>query len=188
MALIRLLTQLHHSFFSTLERLTSGWLLSLWARLTFLAVLVFYFWNSGNTKIGDTIFQIQDGAYFQILGESGMIAYDFDTANVPWYLDLMVYLGTISEFLLPLLIIIGLFTRISAIGMTIFILVQSYVDIYVHKVDAGTIGVLFDRDPNSLIMDQRALWILMLGILILKGAGKISLDHLIYNWWQRRTQ
>ena len=69
----------------------------------------------------------------------------------PGISTLIVIFGTLAEFALPLMIILGLFTRIAAIGMSIFVLVQSYVDIYVHKVDAGTIGALFDRDSASLV-------------------------------------
>lgn len=190
MKLIETLKQLHDTLFATLNRLTSGWLTGLLARLTFLAVLFFYYVNSVTTKLGAGfagIFQIQDSAYFQILGEEGMLAYEFDTANIPWYVDLVVALGTYMEFLLPVAIVLGLFTRIAAIGMIIFIFVQSYVDIAVHKVDAGTVGALFDRHSDSLIMDQRALWVFLLAVLVLKGAGSLSVDRLLGRWWENRT-
>ena len=189
MKLIAAIKHLHDAFFATLDRLTSGWLTGLLARLTFLAVLFFYYVNSVQTKIGEGImgiFQIQDSAYFQILGEEGMLAYDFDTANIPWFIDLVVALGTYMEFLLPVAIVLGLFTRIAAIGMAVFVLIQSYVDIAVHKVDAGTIGALFDRHSDSLVMDQRALWLFLLAVLILKGAGSLSLDRLLGTWWKDR--
>ncbi len=189
MSLINSLKKLHDAVFGAIEKIGDGWLVGALARLTFLAVLFGYFWNSGKTKIGEGlfgIFQIQDGAYFQILGEAGMIAYEFDTANIPWYVDLIVFIGTISEFLLPLLIIAGLFTRIAAAGMAIFVFVQSYVDIYVHKVDAGTIGTLFDREATSLVMDQRALWMFLFAVLIIKGAGALSIDRLLANWWKAK--
>ena len=38
-------------------------------------------------------------------------------------------------------------------------------------VDAGTIGALFDRFPDSVILDQRLLWIFPLAYLVVKGAG-----------------
>ncbi|MCB1387159.1 MAG: DoxX family membrane protein [Nitratireductor sp.] len=189
MSLIVTLKNLHDRFFTAVEMLTGNWLAGLLARLTFLAVLFFYYLNSVATKTGEGIlgiFDIQDGAYFQILGEAGMLAYQFDTANVPWYLDLVVALGTYMEFLLPVLIVAGLFTRIAAIGMAFFVLVQSYVDITVHMADAGTIGALFDRHSDSLILDQRALWLFLLAYLALKGAGALSLDALASRWWAGR--
>lgn len=184
MNFINAITRLHHAVFSKLSQIADAWLLGLLARVTFAAVLFLYFWNSAKTKIGEGLFglfSIQDGAYFQILGETGMLAYDFDTANIPWYVDAIVAFGTWAEFALPLMIIFGLFTRIAAIGMSVFVLVQSYVDIHVHKVDAGTVGALFDRDSASLVMDQRALWLFLFAVLILKGAGAISLDRFLGN-------
>ena len=126
MKLIAAIKNLHDAFFATQERLTSGWLTGLLARLTFLAVLFFYYVNSVKTKIGDGImgiFQIQDSAYFQILGEEGMLAYDFDTANIPWFIDVVVALGTYMECLLPVSIVLGLFTRVAAVVIALFVLV-----------------------------------------------------------------
>lgn len=180
---------LHDQVFGTIEKLAGNWLVGALARLTFFGVLFFYFWNSGKTKIGEGlfgIFNIQDSAYIQILGEEGMLAYEFDTANIPWYIDLVVFMGTMAEFVLPLMIVLGLFTRIAAAGMAIFIFVQSYVDIYIHKIDAGTIGTLFDREATSLVYDQRALWLFILAVLILKGGGNLSVDRLLSNWWRAR--
>ncbi|MBL4599521.1 MAG: DoxX family protein, partial [Rhizobiaceae bacterium] len=93
-----------------------------------------------------------------------------------------------GEFLLPLLVVIGLFTRIASLGMIGFILVQSYVDIVFHKADAETIGAWFDRDSSSLIMDQRLLWVFLLIVLVVKGAGTISIDTVIGKWWQNRIK
>lgn len=186
MTIVSQLVILHQRVFSWLENHADRWLLGLLARIVFLAVLAFYFWNSAKTKIGEGFFgflNIQDGAYFQILGEQGMLAYEFDTANIPFHVDAIVYLGTWMEFILPALIILGLFTRIAAIGMMIFVIVQSYVDIAVHKVDPTTIGALFDRQSGSVILDQRALWSFLLIYLILKGAGALSLDRVLAGWW-----
>lgn len=190
MNIVENLVSIHHRVFGILERLTVGWSLSLAARFVFAAVLLLYFWNSAWGKIGDGFFGflvMQDGAYFSTLGEAVMTAYDFDTANVPFYLDAVVYFGTWMEFLLPLLITLGLFTRLAALGMVGFVTVQSIVDIAVHKVGATTIGALFDRDSASVILDQRALWMLLFLILIIKGGGLFSLDYLLLRGWQKRA-
>ena len=79
---------------------------------------------------------------------------------------------------LPVLIVAGLFTRIAALGMVVFVLVQSYVDITAHAADEKTVGSFFDRIPDSVIADQRTLWIFLLLYLFIYGAGKVSLDHL----------
>ena len=74
---------------------------------------------------------------------------------------------------------IGLFTRIAAAGMIVFVAVQTYVDIAFHKVNAETIGAWFDNISGAAIMDQRALWVLLFLYLILKGPGLISVDHVL---------
>ena len=181
---------LHASTFGTLDRLAGNWLLPLLARLVFLAVLFGYYLNSFRTKVEEGLagfFQVKDGAYFQILGESGMLAYEFDTANVPFHLDAVVYSGTYFELLLPILIVLGLFTRLAAAGMIVFVLVQSYVDIHVHGAGAGLIGQLFDNDPGSQIWDQRTLWVFLFAVLVIRGGGSLSLDTLLSGWWKRRS-
>ena len=45
--------------------------------------------------------------------------------------------------------------------------------------DAQTIGAWFDRQSGSLIMDQRAFWIFLLVVLVLRGGGPLSLDRLL---------
>ena len=77
------------------------------------------------------------------------------------------------------LIVLGLFTRLAALGMLVFVAVQSYVDIAFHGVDAETIGALFDRLPSATIADQRALWAFLLVTLVIKGGGALSLDALL---------
>ncbi|MEM1314290.1 MAG: hypothetical protein AAGI51_07040, partial [Pseudomonadota bacterium] len=67
----------------------------------------------------------------------------------------------------------------AAVGMLIFIAVQSYVDIAFHGVDAATIGSWFDNLSNAAIADQRAMWAFLFVYLAVKGAGAASLDHLI---------
>lgn len=190
MALIILLKRLHCSFFNKITIYTNGWFLSTAARFCFLAVIYFYYINSANTKVGEGLlgfFDIQFGAYIQILTEAGMAAYDFEIANVPFLQKCIVYMGTYAEFILPTLIVIGLFTRLASLGMIGFIFVQSIVDITAHGADASTIGAWFDRDSASLILDQRTLWVFILLVLVIKGPGFLSLDKLLSGWWHKRT-
>ncbi|MEO0635782.1 MAG: DoxX family protein [Pseudomonadota bacterium] len=182
MAFYTPIQRLHDGVFDTTQRAAGDWLLPSAARFVFAAVLALYYWNSAQVKIQDGVFgflSLKSGAYFSILGEQGMLAYDFNVDNVPFYVDAVVYAGTWAEFILPALIIIGLFTRAASLGMIIFVIVQSYVDVAVHKVDAETTGALFDRFSGSLIMDQRALWIFLLLVLVIKGAGALSVDRLL---------
>ena len=182
MPIISAISALHDRIFTSLESGLNGWFLGLAARLVFTGVLLLYYLNSFATKVGEGFtgfFVVQDGAYYQIL-PSVIEAYEYDTANIPFIpYDLIVIAGTYTEVLLPIMIVIGLFTRIAALGMIGFIIVQSYVDIVFHGVEEKTIGALFDRFPDSLILDQRSLWIFLLAYLVIKGAGAISLDGIL---------
>ena len=102
--------------------------------------------------------------------------------------QLIVYAGTYAEFILPVLIVIGLLARLAALGMAGFIAVQSYVDITAHAVGAETIGSFFDRIPDAAIVDQRFLWMFLLIYLAVYGAGKISIDHLLFGRRRRRDR
>ena len=90
---------------------------------------------------------------------------------------LVVTAGTWAEFLLPLCIVIGLFTRFAALGMIVFIIVQSLTDIFGHGVGGSDLGRWFDAAPDALILDQRSLWVALLSVLLFLGAGPLSADR-----------
>ena len=174
--------RMHNAAFSALETTIGNWLPSLFARFAFASVLGLYYWTSFQTKIGSGLFgflNIADGAYYQIL-PSVIDAAGNDVANVsffPW--TIIVYLGTYAEFLLPVLIMLGLFTRLASLGMIGFIIVQSFVDVVFHDIGAEATGAMFDRFPDAAIFDQRLLWVVPLVFLVIKGAGAASLDALL---------
>lgn len=154
------------------------------ARIVFAGVLLMYYWNSGLTKLGDGVWgvlQPSSGAYVQIFPKA-MEAVGYDTSQLTVFHWAVVTGGTIAEFVLPVLIIIGLFTRLAAVGMIGFIVVQSLTDLYGHGGIAheGTLGAWFDRMSDALILDQRAFWVLCLMILVFKGAGPLSVDRLLF--------
>ncbi len=163
--------------YGSLNRLGDS-LLPLLARLTFAGVLFMYYINSGLTKLGDGIAGLWTpslGAYAQIFPKQ-MEAVGYDVSQLPGYSTIIVLAGTWAEFILPVLIIVGLLTRPAALGMIGFVVVQSLTDIIGHGAEAGA---WFDGSSDSLIMDQRSLWVLLLLILVFKGAGWLSLDRLI---------
>ncbi len=158
--------------------------LPLLARFVFAAVLLMYFWNSGLTKLGDGLLGFlspSSGAYVQIFPKA-MEAVGYDTSQLTLFHWAVVVGGTVAEFVLPLLIIVGLLTRLAAFGMIGFIVVQSLTDLFGHGGIAhdGTLGAWFDRMPDALILDQRAFWVLALLILVFKGAGALSIDRLLF--------
>ena len=72
-------------------------------------------------------------------------------------------------------------TRFAALGMIVFIVVQSVTDLIGHGAlsDPLVLGAWFDKAPDGIILDQRALWIFLLLVLVFKGAGPLSLDRMI---------
>lgn len=174
------LISFHNSIFSKIEANTA-WLLPTLARLVFAGVLFLYFWNAALTKLGDGIFGVFKpslGAYAQIFPRA-MEAVSYDVSLMGAHHWLVVVAGTLAEFVLPVLIVLGLFTRLAALGTIGFIVIQSLTDIIGHGADPKTIGAWFDRFSDSLIMDQRAFWVLLLGILVIRGAGPFSVDRLL---------
>ncbi len=168
--------------------LAGDWFLGLVARLVFGSVLLVFFLNSALTKVGSGFpgFLIpRDGAYAQILPSVAQSA-GYDISKISFFpYGLMVYLGTYAEFVLPILILIGLFTRLSALSMIGFIFVMTYVDIQFHGIDAKAIGAPFDRIHDSMVWDQRLLWIFPLVYLVIRGAGRISVDDVLSRFYDK---
>lgn len=165
----------------SLERVADA-VLTTGARLLFAAVLLLYYWNSGLTKLGDGLFGFLSpsvGAFAQIWPKQ-LEAVSYDASQLSVFHHAVVLAGTWTEFLLPLLILLGLFTRLAAFGMIGFVVVQSLTDIYGLGADADTIGAFFDRFPDGHILDQRAFWIFALLTLVLKGGGPLALDRLLF--------
>lgn len=177
------LIYLHRSAFGLIERLAGNWLLPTLARFTFAATLFLYFWNSALTKTGEGLFGIFSpplGAYAQIWPKAFEAA-GYDVSAMSWFQWLVVVAGTSAEFLLPVLIVVGLFTRLAALGMIGFVFVQSLTDYYGHGARdvPETFGAWFDRVPDSLILDQRLFWMMILATILFKGAGPLSLDRVL---------
>lgn len=154
---------------------TDNWLLPTAARLVFAAVLLAYFWASALTKVGDGIFTPSVGAYAQIFPRM-LEAAGYDASQLGLWPQLIVLAGTWGEFVLPALIVLGLFTRLAAVGMVGFVAMQSLTDVYGHLAGPETIGAWFDRASDAVILDQRAFWVLLFLVLIVKGAGPLSAD------------
>lgn len=189
MSIVEKIVALYARLFDLIERDTQGWFIGLSARVTFLAVLFLYFFNSWSTKVEggglSGLFTVRDSAWYQVVPWAVESA-GGDLSKVGILDDLVVHAGTYAELLLPLLIVAGLFARAAALGMIVFVAVQSFVDIRFHGVGPETTGSLFDRFPDSAIADQRLLWIFLLAMIVVKGAGSLSLDRLAGNWVMKK--
>jgi putative oxidoreductase len=167
------LLSLHDQFAGALDR-HADWLLPTAARAVFAAVLFGYFWSSALTKL-DGPFTPSVGAYAQIFPKA-FEAVGYDPSQLGLWAKLVALGGAWAEFALPLLIVLGLLTRLAALGMAGFVVVQSLTDILGHGASAG---LWFDRASDALILDQRALWMLLLLVLVARGAGPISADRVL---------
>lgn len=116
------------------------------------------FWRSGRTKIEEgTWFSISDTTWFLFAEEYG---------GVPLPSDLAAIMATVSEHLFPVLLVLGLLTRLSALallGMTMVI------QIFVYPVAWWPV---------------HSLWAALALVLIVRGAGWLSIDSLLAS---RRT-
>jgi putative oxidoreductase len=166
-----------HQVFAWLD--AQDWVIPTLARLVFAAVLARYFWASALTKLSGP-FTPTDGGFVQIFPRA-MEAAGYDSSQLGLAATLIVLAGAWAEILLPFLIVAGLATRAAGAGMIGFVLVQSLTDIYGHMAGEKTIGGWFDGASDALILDQRAFWVLLLVVLVVKGAGPLSLDRLIRN-------
>ncbi len=166
------LISFHNSVLGRLDR-SSEMLTPTLARLVFAAVLLVYYWNSAMLKIDGSIFTPSAGAFGQIFPKAAeAVLYDVTQMNI--FQRFVIFLGTVAEFVLPALIVIGLLTRLSALAMIAFIWVQTLVDVTGHGV---ALGGLFDNAVT--LMDQRTMWTFLLLVLVINGAGPLSADRVL---------
>ncbi|MEQ8742306.1 DoxX family protein [Parasphingorhabdus sp.] len=115
------------------------------------------FWRSARTKVEDGSFlTIKDTTFFQFS--------DAPFNQVPILNgDLGAYVTTYTEHLLPILLLLGLATRLGALGVLgMTVVIQTFVF------------------PEMAVWWQtHILWVAMALILIVRGGGIFSLDRLI---------
>ncbi|SMO34123.1 DoxX family membrane protein [Ruegeria faecimaris] len=166
------LISLHNNVLGRIDR-SANWLTPTLARLVFVAVLLVYYWNSATLKIDGSIFSPSAGAFGQIFPKAAE-AVLYDVTQMTFFQRVVIFLGTVAEFVLPALLLVGLLTRVAALGMIGFVWIQTIVDVTGHGVK---LGGLFD---NALtLMDQRVMWTFLFLIIAINGAGPISIDRIL---------
>ena len=111
------------------------------------------FWRSGRTKVDeDSWLSVSDTAIF---------LFEEEYKGVPLPPEFAAYMATYAEHLFPILLVVGLFTRLSALallGMTMVIQIFVYPEAWwsVHMI-----------------------WVALALVLILRGGGSLSLDQLL---------
>lgn len=136
---------------SLAERIPQSFL-SLVARVAVANV----FWTSGQTKV-DGFLHISDNTFY-------LFAEEYKVPLLPP--DVAAYMSTIAEHVFPVLLIVGLASRLSALallGMTLVI--QTFVY------------------PSG--WPEHIFWATALLVIIARGPGAVSLDHLI---WRKSGQ
>ena len=125
-------------------------LLSLGARLSLGAI----FFMSGRTKV-EGFLTVTDGAY-------ALFRDEYKVPIVPP--ELAAHMAAYAEHLLPVLLVLGLFTRLSALGL---LGMTTVIQLFVYP----------DAWPTHLSWATLALF------LVGRGAGPVSLDHWL---WTRK--
>lgn len=87
-----------------------------------------------------------------------LFEYEYAVPMLP--ADIAAYMATAGELILPVLLVFGLLTPFAALGLMVMTLV---IELLVYP---GT--------------TEHYYWMLLLGVLITHGAGKLGLDSLIF--------
>lgn len=130
----------------SLARLVPDWLVGLTARTGIAAV----FFLSGRTKV-EGVLDVSDSALF-------LFAEEYRLPLIPS--DIAAHLATYAEHLFPILLVLGLFTRFSALALLIM---------------TAVIQVLVYPGAWAIHLVWAGLFI----YLIRSGAGTLSLDRLL---------
>lgn len=128
------------------ERFLQPWLLLLVARLGIANV----FWMSGRTKV-EGLLTLKPSTLY-------LFEYEYKVPLLPP--DVSAHAATYAEHILPILLVLGLFTRFSALGLIVMTLVIQ-------------LFVLPDGWPTHL------LWMAPLLVIVRYGAGPVGLDRVL---------
>jgi len=146
----RLLGRIPHSFLAAL------------ARFSIAAV----FWKSGQTKIEGLAIDLVGGSFafgWPRLASSAVALFR-DEYRLPLLPpELAATLAALAEHTLPILLLVGLATRLSALGL---LAMTAVIEIFVY--------------PNAY--PTHGVWATALLLLIARGPGALSMDH----WIARR--
>jgi len=111
------------------------------------------FWRSGRTKV-------DEGSWLSV-SDTAIFLFEEEYKGVPLPAEFAAYVATYAEHLFPVLLVVGLFTRLSALallGMTMIIQIFVYPEAWwsVHMI-----------------------WVALALVLIVRGSGSLSLDQLL---------
>jgi len=178
MILIERARAMHAAGFETMSRWLGGDVLPLLARLALAGV----FWRSLLTKVStvnlltytefindfpverarlrlpDLPLELRSATLHQFRG-------DFALPLLP--AELVAWMATLAEFVLPILLVIGLMTRLSALALIVMTLV---IQVFIY--------------PDAW-WSTHALWVVIAGYVVVQGPGRASADHVAGGFFAR---
>jgi putative oxidoreductase len=111
------------------------------------------FWRSGRTKV-------DEGSWLSV-SDTAKFLFEEEYKGVPLPPEFAAYMATYAEHLFPALLVIGLFTRLSALallGMTMVIQIFVYPEAW---------------------WSVHIIWVALALVLIVRGGGQLSLDAIL---------
>jgi putative oxidoreductase len=117
------------------------------------ASLAGIFWRSGRTKV-------DEGSWLSV-SDTAKLLFQEEYKNVPLPAEFAAYLATYAEHVFPILLVIGLLTRISALALLTMTMV---IQIFVY--------------PEAW-WSVHMIWVALALVLIVRGGGALSLDALL---------
>lgn len=144
---------------------------------TFVALLARFsiaavFWNSGQTKVDGLAINLVTGEFrlgWPRLSDSAVDLFR-DEYRLPWLApELAAVLAATAEHVFPVLLLVGLGTRVSALALLAMTLV---IQVFVYPGAYATHGT----------------WAAVLLLLAARGPGALSLDHWLARRWPAWTR
>lgn len=118
------------------------------------------FWRSGRTKIEDgTVLSISENARF---------LFEYEYVGLPLPASIAAPMATYAEHSFPILLVLGLVTRLSALALL-----------------AMTLVIQFFVYPEAW-WTTHILWVAMAMVLVSHGGGMLSVDHMLATRRARR--
>ena len=133
-----------------------AWFVSLLTRIAVASP----FWRSVQTKISGGELFGQSWKFWNV-SESTFLLFEYEYTVPLLSVKLAAYLATYGEFFLSITIVLGLLTRLSAVGLLIM---TAVIQVFVYP-DAWNVHIL---------------WAALLLYLIKYGGGTISIDYLLH--------
>ena len=149
---------IYRSIFTWVDNLAHcipEWFLALIIRIAIASV----FWRSAQTKFSGWEIFGQNWKFWNV-SESAVLLFEYEYSLPLLPPELAAYMATLGEFFLSLALVLGVMTRLSALGLLVM---TTVIQIFVYP-DAWNVHIL---------------WAALLLYLIRHGAGAASVDAIL---------